>query len=153
MFEFENHVTINLAVEEVFRFATDLRHVPDWNYYVHSVQPTSKRMGVIGASYHQVRKEDEQDLRIVQIEKNKSFIVETIPPSTPAFRREMTFKGDERSTNITDRWELTLGVPKLLEGLAANRAKQGVRENLGKLKELLETGKVTLQDGRTISLR
>jgi hypothetical protein len=45
-----------------------------------------------------------------------------------------------------------MGVPGLLEPLAARRAKAGVRENLGKLKTLLETGRVTLQDGRSFAL-
>jgi hypothetical protein len=45
-----------------------------------------------------------------------------------------------------------MGVPKLLEPLAANRAKAGVAQNLSKLKVLLETGRVTLQDGKSTSL-
>lgn len=53
-------------------------------------------------------------------------------------RHEMIFADEGESTRITHRWELNLGVPRLQEGLAANRARHSVRENLGKLKELLE---------------
>lgn len=152
MVEFNNRITIDRPIEEVYSLATDLLRLPTWNYYVQSVVPTSDQPGVEGATYHQVRKEDEQDLRIIQLHPNQSFIVETIPPSTPALRREMTFSSDGQSTTIRDSWKLDLDVPKLLEPLAANRAKNGVKENLGKLKTLLETGKVTLQDGRRIEL-
>jgi hypothetical protein len=64
----------------------------------------------------------------------------------------MIFESDGEMTHITDCWHLDLGVPKLLQPLAANRAKNGVRENLGKLKVLLEEGNVTLQDGRSFTL-
>jgi hypothetical protein len=152
MFEFENRVTINRRIEDVFRFATDLTSIPMWNYYVLSVAPTSSMPGTIGATYHQVRKIDEQDLRIVNLERNRSFIIETIPPSKPELRREMIFERDGERTHIIDHWHLDLGVPKLLQPLAGNRAKNGVRENLGKLKTLLEAGRVSLQDGRTFAL-
>jgi uncharacterized protein YndB with AHSA1/START domain len=152
MIEFENSITINRSVEDVFRFAADPTNIPKWNYYVRSVVPTSDRVGAEGATYHQVRRKDEQDLRIVRTEPNRSFVVETIPPSKPELRRDMIFASEGESTRITDRWQLTLSVPKLLEALAANRAKRGVRENLGKLKRLLETGTVTFQNGRTVTL-
>lgn len=152
MFKFENQITINRPIETVYSFVTDLESIPKWNYYVRSVASTSASSGTEGATYHQVRKDDEQDLRIVQLLQNESFIVETIPPSKPAFRREMIFTTDGQQTTITDRWNLELGVPKILESLAANRVKSGVGENLDKLKTLLEAGQVTLQDGTRVSI-
>lgn len=152
MFEFENSITIDRPRQEVFALAADLTKVPLWNYYVRSVTPTSESPATEGATYHQVRKDDEQDLRIVRLEPGELFVVETIPPSKPELRREMAFAGEGDSTFLRDRWQLDMGVPKLLEPLAANRAKNGVRENLGKLKTLLEEGRVTLQDGRVITL-
>jgi hypothetical protein len=61
------------------------------------------------------------------------------------------FEAHGKSTRLTDKWQLDMGLPKLLEPLAAKRAKSGVRENLVKLKELLELGRVTLQDGRSFT--
>lgn len=151
MFEFENSITINRPLEDVFGFATNLTRVPRWNYYVRSVVSTSEQPGTEGATYHQVRVDDEQDLRIVRLVPNELFVVETIPPSRPELRREMAFAGSSEGTFIKDSWQLDLGVPKLLEPLAANRAKNGVRENLGKLKTLLEEGQVRLQDGRVVT--
>ena len=152
MLEFENTIEIDKPIEKVFGFVTDLPSLPKWNYYVLSVVPTSTESGVAGSTYHQIRKNDEQNLRISKLERNKSLIVESIPPSKPELRREMMFEVKGNSTRIIDKWQLDMGVPKLLEPLAANRAKSGVRENLGKLKTLLETGQVTLQDGRSFSL-
>jgi len=151
MLEFENEITINRSIDEVFDFVADPTSIPKWNYYVRSVVSTSEIPLAQGATYHQVRKDDEQDLRIVSVESNKSLVM-TIPPSKPELRREMIFTGIGESTRIKDRWRLDMGVPKLLEPLAANRAKSGVRDNLGKLKLLLEEGTVTLQDGRAFTL-
>lgn len=152
MFSFENSVTIGRPVEEVFEFASDLERIPQWNYYVQDVSRTSHEAHEVGATYHQVRRSDEQDLRIVAIDQNHRFVVETVPPSKPELRREMTFTAQGESTLIRDLWELDLGVPKLLEPIASRRAKSGVKENLGKLKELLEQGQTTLQDGRQVRL-
>ena len=152
MFTFENTVVIDRPIEEVFAFVVDLPSLPKWNYYVLSVLPTSPKPGSVGSTYHQIRKNDEQDLMISQLEPNQSLVIETIPPSKPELRREITFEVQGDGTRIIDKWQLGMGVPRLLEPLAANRAKSGVRENLGKLKALLESGKVTLQDGRSFSL-
>jgi uncharacterized membrane protein len=152
MFTFENTIVIDQPVDEVFDFVSDLISIPKWNYYVQSVTPTSGDPGSEGATYHQVRKNDEQDLRIARSEAGQVLVIESIPPSEPELRREMTFQADGNRTRLLDKWQLDMGVPRLLEPLAAKRAKSGVRENLGKLKTLLETGKVTLQDGRSFAL-
>jgi len=152
MFKFENTIVIDRPIENVFAFVADLSSIPKWNYYVLSVVPTSPESGTVGSTYHQVRKDDEQDLIISKLKLNESLIVKTIPPSRPKLRREITFEDQGNRTRIIDKWQLDMGVPKLLEPLAANRAKSGVRENLRKLKTLLESGKVTLQDGRIFSL-
>lgn len=151
MFKFENIIVIDRPIEDVFAFVVDLPNTPKWNYYVLSVVPTSPNSGSVGSTYHQIRKNDEQDLRISKLELNHSLVVETIPPSKPELRREFLFEAQGESTRITDKWQLDMGLPKLLEPFAANRAKSGVRENLEKLKVLLESGRVTLQDGRSFT--
>jgi hypothetical protein len=64
----------------------------------------------------------------------------------------MIFQADDGSTIIVDRWELSFGLFGPLETLAGNRVKSAVKENLKKLKELLETGNTILQDGRSVAL-
>jgi len=152
MLEFENQITIDRQVDEVFEFATDLTSVPKWNYFVSRVTHLSGTPGEEGAVYHQVRKQDEQQLQIVRKVDGETFVVETILSTGPDLRREMAFSQVGKSTHIVDRWQLDLGVPALLEPLAVGRAKKAVRENLGKLKTLLEAGTVTLQDGRNFAI-
>jgi ribosome maturation factor RimP len=64
----------------------------------------------------------------------------------------MIFERDGEMTHILDRWDLELGTPGILRPLVASQARNGVRENLAKLKTLLEEGRVTLQDGRSFTL-
>ncbi|MCC6301042.1 MAG: SRPBCC family protein [Anaerolineales bacterium] len=148
MFYFENTIVIDRPIEDVFAFLADLPSIPKWNYYVRTVESTSPQAGAVGSTYHQIRKNDEQDLKISKLEPNQALVIETIPPSKPELRREILFEDQGQSTRLTDKWQLDMGVPKALEPLAAQRAKTGVRDNLEKLKELLEIGRVTLQDGR-----
>lgn len=152
MLEFENQITIDCEVDEVFELATDLTSIPKWNYFVRRVTHVSGKPGEVGATYHQERKQDEQELRIVRKVDGEAFAVETVRTTGPDLRREITFSQVGGSTQLVDRWQLDLGLPALLEPLAAGRVKKAVRENLGKLKTLLETGTVTLQDGRTFAI-
>lgn len=152
MIEFENEIGIDRPLADVYAFFADLENVPRWNYFVTQVTRTSAGPAAVGATYHQVRKTDSQNLRIVALEENQRFVVETIPPSKPELRRETLFSEEGQGTRIVDRWQLDTGHPGLLQKVAGRRVRSAVRENLGKLKELLETGQTTLQDGRRVSL-
>jgi len=100
-----------------------------------------------------VRKTDEQLFQITEFELNLKVAVKTLPESSLQFKRRFTLQTEGSATHLIDEWEeLDMGKPALIEKLAAGRVKSAVAENLGKLKELLETGSVTLQDGRQVSL-
>jgi uncharacterized membrane protein len=152
MIRFENEVTIDQSVDKVFEYVADLEKLPTWNYFVQSVSKTSSGPTGPGSSYHQVRKEDEQNLRIKEFVPNRLLIIETIPPSKPQLKREMVFERDAGKTRIIDSWELELGLPGIIEKLSKKRVRSAVHENLSKLKRLLETESVTLQDGRSFNL-
>jgi uncharacterized membrane protein len=150
MIEFANEITIRSPVEEVFAFIADFEKLPMWNYYVLEVKKNSQEPTGKGTIYHQVRKEDEQDFSITEYLPGVKVTIQTLPGSQPAFERRMTFVAEGGGTRIRDEWKLETGRPGILERLAANRVKSAVFENLGKLKELLETGFVRLQDGRQV---
>lgn len=133
-------------------FLADLENLPKWNYFVTRVTKTFEGSPDVGSICHQVRKTDSQDLRIVEFEKDQVLTVETIPPSKHELRRKMTLQETGGATTVIDRWELDTGHPGILQALGKGKVKSAVRENLVKLKELLETGSVTLQDGRQVSL-
>jgi carbon monoxide dehydrogenase subunit G len=151
MIEFSNQIVVDRPISQVFGFVSDLRNVPKWNYYVLDVRKTSDGPLGEGTTFHQIRKSDEQDFRIVTYQPNRRITIQTIPPSTPKFEMRFTFEPEGSGTRITDEWKLDTGQPALLERLGAGRIKSAVLKNLGKLKTLLETGRVRLQDHRLIT--
>jgi uncharacterized membrane protein len=150
--EFENTIAIYRPIDEVFAFLSDFENIPKWNYYVLEVRQLSESPIGIGTTYHQVRKTDQQDFRIIEFEPNHRVAVKTLPQSSPSFERRFTLYEEGHTTHIRDQWKLDTGRPALLERLARGRVKSAVAENLAKLKELLEEGRVILHDGRQVTL-
>jgi len=150
--EFESEIRIERPAADVFSFVADQENNPKWNYFVTHVRKTSTGPLGPGTTFHQTRKSDEQNLRMVAFEPDKSITVETIPPSKPEVIRTITFQDDDGATTLVDHWKLDSGHPGFLQRLAGGRVKSAVRENLTKLKELLESGSTTLQDGRRVTL-
>lgn len=152
MIEIENTIHIRQPLEDVFRFLADLENLPRWNYFVTQVRKLSNGPVGIGTTYHQIRKTDEQTLQIMELEPQRKISVKTISTSFPRLEMELIFEGRDSGTLVTDRWKLETGKPGILEKLATNQVRSAVHENLTKLKELLEEGRVILQDGRSSSL-
>ena len=150
--EFENTIRIERPVEEVFAFLSDFENIPKWNYYVLEVRQLSENPIGVGTTYHQIRKTDEQDFRIIEFEPNHTVAVKTLPQSSPDLEMRFTLYEEGGTTRIRDEWKLDTGSPTILERLARRRVKSAVAENLAKLKELLEEGQVVLQDGRQVTL-
>jgi hypothetical protein len=139
-------------MEEVSAFLSDFENIPKWNYYVLEVRQLSESPRGIGTTYHQVRKTDEQDLHITEFEANRTIAVKTLPRSSPSFERRFTLYEEGDTTRIRDEWKLDTERPAIFERLVRGRVKSAVAENLAKLKELLEEGRVILQDGRQVTL-
>jgi uncharacterized membrane protein len=150
--EFENTIAIERPIDEVFAFLSDFENIPKWNYYVLEVRQLSESPIGIGTTYHQLRKTDQQDFRIIEFEANNTVALKTVPQSSPSFERRFTLYEEGDTTRIRDQWKLDTGMPALLERLARGRVKSAVSENLSKLKELLQEGRVVLQDGREVTL-
>src|SRR5215216_6991398 len=83
MLEFENTIRIDRPIDEVFAFLSDFENIPKWNYYVLKVRQVSESPRGIGTTYHQVRKTDEQDFRIIEFELHHRVAVKTLPQSSP----------------------------------------------------------------------
>jgi uncharacterized membrane protein len=152
MIEFENTIRIDRPVAEVFKFLSDFENMPKWNYYVLVVRKLSDGPIGVGTTYHQVRKTDEQDFCITELEQNHKVAVKTLPQSSPALEMRFILDEEGSATRMTDEWKLDTGGPALLKWLGAHRVKSAVAENLTKLKQLLEEGLVVLQDGRRAML-
>ena len=153
MIEFKHSISIKRPINEVFAFLSDFENISKWNYYVLEVRKISEGAVGVGTTYHQVRQTDEQLFQITEFELDLKVAVKTLPESSLQFERRFTLQTEGSTTHMIDEWkELVTGKPAFIEKLAAGRVKSAVAENLGKLKELLETGSVTLQDGRKVSL-
>lgn len=147
MAHFSNHLIIGRPINEVFRFVADFENMPKWNYYVVEVNKVSPGPIGVGTTFSQVRKTDTQRYQIVEFEPNRKVGIEVLPPA-PALLMRFTFEPVGSGTRLTDEWELKGGLLGLVGSLAAGRVQSAVAENLAKLKHLLETGEVRLQDGR-----
>jgi uncharacterized membrane protein len=152
MLEFENTIRNDRPIEEVFAFLSDFENIPKWNYYVLEVRQLSESPRGIGTTYHQVRKTDEQDFRIIEFEPSHTVAVKTLPQSSPSLEMRFTLYEEGDTTRVRDEWKLDTGRLALLERLTGGRVKSAVAENLAKLKELLEEGRVVLQDGRQVTV-
>jgi uncharacterized membrane protein len=152
MIAFRNKFIIQRPVGEVFAYLENFENIPKWNYFVRSVRKLSA--GPIGLQtvFHQVRRDDEQTYEIVVYQKNEALAVRTRPGSRPWFERAFSFRAADGGTEIADDWKLETGKGPLLEKLFSSTVKRAVSANTSRLRQLLETGATTLQDGRKIEL-
>jgi uncharacterized membrane protein len=151
MISFRNSLTIERPVHEVFDFLSDFENMSKWNYFVLEVHQISDGPRRMGTTYDQVRKSDRQQYRITEYEPNRVVAIRTLPPAQDLHMRFVLEPlGDH--TVLTDEWEFDTGRNALIERLGSGRVKSAVAENLEKLKQLLETGEVQLQDGRKVSI-
>lgn len=150
---FENRVTIQRSRDDVFNFIADFRHMPLWNYYVLETQQLSEGAPTVGTRYFQRRKTDEQHLTITDYQPNHLVAIQVEGFMFPLQMR-FTFEESPQGTEVVDEWRLWSKAP--LPHAIAQRItlpiQRAVAENLGKLKQLLESGQTELQDGRVARL-
>jgi len=149
---FQAHVEIDKPHEEVFAFIADFTNVPKWNYYIRSVDKETEGPDCVGTRYSQGYKNGDQRFEITEYNPPHAVSIESLDETLPAFlmRYRLLQRGANR-TLVTSTSELYSASKKLLARLSARRMKRTAAENLYKLKELLEEGSATLQDGRTMS--
>jgi len=152
MLKIKNSVLIEVSTEKVFAFLAVPENLPHWNYYLVSVNKISTGKPIIGSQYHQIRKKDEQYFEITGFEENTFIEFTSIRSSFIQFKRQMSFSSAHNGCIVDDLFELKSIVPSFLMRLFTKNIQKAVSENLGKLKQLLETGGTTLQDGRIVTL-
>jgi carbon monoxide dehydrogenase subunit G len=145
--QFTNSVVIDRPVSEVFDFISNFENMRKWNYFVVDATNESAPGLGIGTTYRQRRKSDEQRYTVTEFETDLRVAVRTLSPALDLQMR-FTLEPYGRDTRLTDEWVLETGLPRWLQSIGAARISSAVRDNLAKLKELLETGRVRLQDGR-----
>lgn len=145
--------TVDIArpPEDVFGYVADLTRLPSWNYWVRSVRQVTPGPVRVGTVFHQVRRNDQQHVRIAVHEAPHRIALATLDGSRPRFTRDIRLRptGDG-GTQLVDRWQLDTGHPAAVQRLLARRIRTGVTDNLTRLSELLETGQTVLPDGRPV---
>ncbi len=148
---FETGLAIRRPIEEVFEFVSDFSHLPLWNYYILSTTPEDSGPTRAGQRYRQTRKTDTQHFEVCEYTPHCLAAIRMLPPTLPAMIR-FTFRPIDQGTWLSDEWSLRtpIPIPGFVAGLLTRPIKAAVGQNLAKLKALLETGVVELQDGRRI---
>jgi uncharacterized protein YndB with AHSA1/START domain len=137
---------IERPVSEVFAFISDPENLPRWNYYVIACTKLDAGLARVGSSYRLVRKSDTRVFSVTEFKQDQRLVIRFRAP-TPPLEIRLTVESTGSGTRLTDQWELG-GIAGFVGGFAVAPIKRAVVENLGKLKQLLETGRTQLQDGR-----
>jgi uncharacterized protein YndB with AHSA1/START domain len=141
---FENSVTIERPVQEVFAFLADFENIPTWNYAIEQTIKTSPGPVGEGATYRQTRtipRRSEEGFEVTAFEPmSRLEILGDIGPFRTRASYVLTpIGGGTLLRNETDL-EATSGVLRLVAPLAVSRVKAAVAQNLVKLKHVLEGG-------------
>jgi len=137
---------IERPVSEVFAFISDPENLPRWNYYVTGCIKLDASPARVGSTYRLVRKSDTRVFSVTEFQQDRSVVIRFRAP-TPLLEIRFTLESTGSGTRLTDAWELR-GLAGFVAGFATAPIRRAVGQNLGKLKELLETGRAQLQDGR-----
>jgi uncharacterized membrane protein len=140
---FENTVTIRRPAEEVFTFLADFENVPRWNYAIEKTTKVTPGPVGVGTTYHQTRSipsRSEEGFEVTAFEPGKRLAVQGQIGSLRA-RISYLLEAAPGGTRLTNDVAIdpSPGVLRLAARLATPRVKAAVAENLGKLKEILET--------------
>jgi hypothetical protein len=147
----------------VFAFVSDFVNMPRWNYYIERTTKISKRETAIGTLYEQHRPHDRNIYKVITYEPVRKVAVELQPPKPlQQYGFELQDRNDQ--TFIIYKWQVDLSNYSLLKFIPNGgfknwlllparkhifkNIKPATEQNFHNLKTLLETGQVTLQNGR-----
>jgi hypothetical protein len=144
MATFQNTLTIQRPVEDVFAFLADFENLPSWNYAIVETRKTSPGPVGVGTTYRQLRSipsTSEEGFEVTAFEPTSRLEVHgDIGPFTATSSYLLAPMGEgTRLTNTVDLQPASGGL-RLLAPLAASRVKAAVAANLDTLKQHLETG-------------
>jgi uncharacterized membrane protein len=153
MIEATNKVRIERPAWFVFEFLSDIENSPLWEQFDMRAIKITPGIVELGTQYRLVHAKYERTLRVFDYEKDNRIAVVTVEQAAPKIELNIRLQpeGDALTLALVD-WKLATGLPGLVERLADGKIKQAVSESLFKLRELLETGSVTLENGREINI-
>lgn len=144
MATFENTVTIQRSVQDVFGFLANFENIPKWNYAIVQTRKTSPGPVGVGTTYRQIRSVpsgSEEGYRVTVFQPSTRLEIHgEIGPFTATMSYLLTPEGDGTCLANTVHLQPSSGALRLLAPLATSRVKTAVAANLATLKQLLESG-------------
>jgi uncharacterized protein YndB with AHSA1/START domain len=144
MATFQNTLTIQRPVQDVFAFLADFENIPTWNYAIAETKKTSPGPVGVGTTYRQLRSipdRSEEGFEVTVFEPTSRLEIHgDIGPLTATISYLLAPVGDgTQLTNVVDL-ESASAALRLLAPLATSRVKAAVAANLNTLKQILEAG-------------
>lgn len=107
----------------------------------------------LGTEYRLVHTLYERVLRVEEFKRDRLISVMTVELSAPRLELRIHLHPEaDQLTLVLLEWKLDTGMPGLVERLASGKIRQSVSDSLFSLRELLETGSVTLGNGHEIRM-
>jgi uncharacterized membrane protein len=153
MIEAANKIRIERPAWFVFEFLSDIDNSPLWEQFnMRTIKNTNGQVE-LGTQYRLVHANYERTLRVIDYEKDRRIAIVTVEETVPKVELDIRLHPEgDALTLVLVEWKLATGLPGLVERLAEGKIKQAVSESLYKLRELLETGSVTLENGSEIHI-
>jgi hypothetical protein len=146
-------IRVERSADFIFKVLTDLENLPVWQIFDMTVSQASQGEVGMGSTYNLVRKGDRRTLRIYEFREDRSLGIETVETKPPRVNLRFDLQPeDPERTLLSVNARVETGLPGLVEKMAEGRVRSMVDANMGKLKELLETGRTTLSDGRILRI-
>ena len=141
--KFENSVIINQPVEQVFEFVTNPRNNAKWQTDILELEMTSENHFGLGATYRCVNrfmgKHIESENEITDYARGKTCCIR-ITNGVLKGKCRMSFKTLEDGTKFTASGNLDMRYFKLLKMIAKRKINQQIKEDMLRLKYILENG-------------
>jgi uncharacterized protein YndB with AHSA1/START domain len=149
-------VVVDTPQAELFAFLAAYGNMTKWNYYFVSVELTSPPPIGVGSRFRQTRKTDTHEVEIVALEPGRRLVVEVLPPERRHAIEFVLKPSAGGGTEVRETWTVEAGwlgfAGPAISWALTPKFNTAVDGNLAKLKELLEKGTTTLQDGREVRM-
>lgn len=138
--------------------------MPRWNYYIQSVTKETPGVTDIGTIYKQKRPHDLLYYSVVEYHPPHHVAAQLPPPGPDMTYGFILHQLNDDKTELRYYWQLNLenysvlkyipgfirnGIMAIVRKIILSKTRPAVAANFSKLRTLLETGEVVLQDGRT----
>ncbi|WP_162002703.1 SRPBCC family protein [Streptomyces sp. CB01881] len=140
---FENTLTVDAPVGEVFAYLARPENPPRWNHALDTTEQTSRGPIGVGSTYRQTRtipRPAEEHFRVVEHDPPNLL---TMDGDFGPFSGTATYRLtplDDHTTRLVNTCRLTApGALKAVAAIAGPRIKHAVAKNLDALKNILET--------------